>query len=194
MKRENSVSEPFESPSSALEESIGREEFDDHLPSKGLLSFYDHLRDRVVDVVDRRGGRFSSNTVQALLLVPDVFILLLRLSLDKEVPKEQRALLGGALAYFILPIDLLPEAFLGPVGYVDDVVLALAMLSQAFGEELEPFAKKYWSGSRSVRSVLRDVLGAAQSLLGHDVYSRLREVLRKRGVDLDEEVRGTGAD
>lgn len=180
------MTEPYEKKSTELDEAP--EIHEDHLPSTGLLSFYDHLRDRVVEFVENRGGRFSSNTVQALLLVPDVFMLLLRLSLDKEVPKEQRALVGGALAYFVLPIDLLPEAFLGPVGYVDDLVLGLAMLSQAFGKELEPFTAKYWSGSRSVRSVLRDILGAAQSLLGHNVYDRLRGVLKKRGVDLDAEV------
>ena len=185
------MNQPIEDTTSA--DSAEPNEFDDHLPSTGLLSFYDHLRDRIVDFVERRGGRISSNTVQALLLVPDVFMLLLRLALDKDVPKEQRALVGGALAYFVLPIDLLPEAFLGPVGYVDDLVLALAMLSQAFGKELEPYAEKYWSGSRSVRSVLRDILGTAQSLLGHDVYDRLRSVLKKRGVDLDAEVRGAGA-
>src|SRR3954462_14713527 len=32
------------------------------------------------------------------------------LALDKEVPGSARAMIGGALAYFILPIDLLPEA------------------------------------------------------------------------------------
>ena len=167
---------------------------EDRLPSKGLLSFYDHLRDRIVGLVERRAGELGSQTVQALLLVPDVFMLLVRLSLDKEVPKEQRALVGGALAYFILPIDLLPEAFVGPAGYVDDLVLALAALSQAFSRDLEPYTAKYWSGPRSVRTVLRDVLGAAEALLGHDLYSRLRRALSKRGVDLDEEVEAARAD
>ena len=166
----------------------------DRLPSSGLLSFYDHLRDRVVETVERRSGRLGSNTVQALLLVPDVFMLLLRISLDKNVPKGQRALVASALAYFVLPIDLLPEAILGPVGTIDDLVLGLAMLSQAFGKDLEPFAEKYWSGPKSVRTVLRDVLGAAESLLGHDLYGRLRQTLSKRGVDLDEQTRGARVD
>ena len=160
----------------------------DTLPSTGLLSFYDHLRDRVVEAVERRGGKFGSNTAQALLLVPDVFMLLVRVSLDKNVPKEDRALVAGALAYFILPVDFLPEAVLGPVGYTDDLVLGLAMLSKAFGKELEPYTDKYWSGSRSVRSVMRDVLGTAQKLVGFDVYKKLRGVLKKRGVNLDDEV------
>ena len=51
--------------------------------------------------------------MRALLLVPDVFILLVRLALDKDVPGSARAMIGGALAYFVLPFDLLPEAILG---------------------------------------------------------------------------------
>src|SRR3954464_6586790 len=88
------------------------------LPSKGLLSFYDYLRVRIIRTVEKRGGRVSEGAVRALLLVPDGFILLVRLALDKEVPKPARVLVGGALAYFVLPFDLFPEGLLGPIGYV----------------------------------------------------------------------------
>src|SRR5687768_14301139 len=73
-----------------------------------LLGFYDRLRERILETVERRGGRLGSASVRALLLVPDIFMLLVRLALDPEVPGGTRALIGGALAYFILPIDLLP--------------------------------------------------------------------------------------
>ena len=78
-------------------------------------------------------------------------MLLVRLSLDKNVPTQARMLIGGALAYFVLPFDLLPEAIVGVGGYVDDLVLATAVLSQAFGGELEPYARKHWSGSEDLR-------------------------------------------
>ena len=163
------------------------DEFDDELPSRGLLSFYDRLRDRIVAAVEKKGGKWGERTADALLLVPDVFMLLTRLALDKEVPKETRALIGGALAYFILPIDLLPEAFVGPVGYLDDLVLALTVLSQAFSGDLEPFAEKYWSGSEKLRKVMRDVLVSAEHLLGTDLYNRLRDLLSKNGIELDQQ-------
>lgn len=159
--------------------------FDDTLPSTGLLSFYDRLRERVVGAVERRGGALGSRGAQVLLLAPDIFILVARLTLDKEVPKGQRVLLASALAYFIVPVDVLPEAILGAAGYVDDLIFSLAILAQAFGRDLEPYAEKYWSGDQSVRTVLRDVLGTAQSLIGHSVYDRLRELLATKGIDLD---------
>ena len=95
-----------------------------------LLSFYDRLRERIVRAVekrrDARGGKLTEGAVRALLLVPDVFILLVRLALDKNVPGSTRALIGGALAYFVLPADLFPEMLLGGVGFMDDLVLQRA--------------------------------------------------------------------
>jgi uncharacterized membrane protein YkvA (DUF1232 family) len=155
-------------------------------PSAGLLSFYDRLRDRIVDAVERRGGKLGPAVVKALLLVPDVFILMVRLTLDREVPGSARAMIGGALAYFILPIDLLPEAVIGAGGYLDDLVLASAVLAQTFSGELEPYARKHWSGREDLRKVLADVAEAAQGLLGHDMYGRVRKLLGKRGIRVED--------
>jgi uncharacterized membrane protein YkvA (DUF1232 family) len=149
-----------------------------------LLSFYDRLRERIVAWIAQRGGRLSGSAAKALLLVPDVFIFLVRLTLDREVPRSTRALIGGALAYYLLPLDFLPELLLGPVGFVDDLVLAVAVLGQAFGNELEPYSRKHWSGPEDLRVVLRDISTSAEQLLGHKVYDRLRRFLGRRGVEM----------
>lgn len=156
------------------------------LPSSGLLSFYDRLRERVVGGVETRGGRWAEGTVRALLLVPDVFILLVRLGLDREVPAQARMLIGGALAYFVLPVDLLPEALVGVGGFLDDLVLATAVLAQAFSGELEPYARKHWSGSEDLRVVIQDITYAAENLLGAKLYGRLKALLARRGIRLPE--------
>lgn len=158
----------------------------DRLPSSGLLSFYDRLRERIAATVEQRAGSMGKTTSDALLLVPDVFMLLLRLALDKNVPKAQRALVSSALAYFVLPADFLPELIIGPTGYVDDLVLAVIVLANAFSGELEPYAEKYWSGSKKLRVVLRDVLDTAGSLVNHKLYDRLRGWLAARGIDVDD--------
>ncbi len=150
-----------------------------------LLSFYDRLRGRILSTIERRGGKLGEGAVKALLLVPDVFILLARLTLDKNVPGPTRALIGGALAYFVLPTDLLPEMIFGGAGYLEDLVLASAVLSQAFGGELEPYARRHWSGPEDLRVVLRDISHTAQSLLGTNLYDRLRRLLGRRGIDVD---------
>ena len=157
----------------------------EELPSNRLLSFYDRLRERILHAVEKRGGKLSEGALKALLLVPDVFILLVRLMLDKSVPGSTRAMVGGALAYFILPADLLPEMILGGAGFLDDLILATAVLSQAFGGELEPYARRHWSGPEDLRVVLRDLSQTAQSLLGQNLYDRLRKLMGRRGIRLD---------
>src|SRR4051794_27262937 len=155
------------------------------LPSSGLLSFYDRLREKILHAVEkrsgRRGARLTEDAVRALLLVPDVFILLVRLTLDKEVPGSARAMIGGAIAYFILPIDLLPEAFLGPAGYLDDLVLAVAVLAQAFGGDLEPYARKHWSGSGGLWVVGRGVTPTPPMLPRPKPHQPPRGLLLRRG-------------
>lgn len=157
-----------------------------------LLSFYDRLRGRVVQTAEAKGGKLSGKALKALLLVPDVFMLLVRLALDKDVPGPTRALIGGALAYFILPADLLPEALIGGAGYLEDLVLAAAVLSQAFGGELETYARRHWSGSEELRTVLHDLTATANSLLGENVYARLKKLLGKRGIELGSPKGGSG--
>ena len=152
-----------------------------------LLAFYDRLRGKVVTSLERRGGRVGRGAADALMLVPDVFMLLVRLALDPQVPAATRGLIGGAIAYFVLPFDLLPEALVGGLGFLDDLVLATAVLTQALGPELEPRARRYWSGRHELRQTLQDVVGAAQSLLGDSLYARLERLLSRRGVRLPRE-------
>jgi uncharacterized membrane protein YkvA (DUF1232 family) len=151
-----------------------------------LLRFYDRLRGRVVGAAGSRSP-LGRNAVEVLLLVPDVFVLLVRLAFDREVPAESRRLIVGALAYYLLPVDLMPEAFLGGVGFLDDVVLASAVLSHTLGGNLEHLAGRYWSGSHGLRTTVHGIAAAAHSVLGARVHERVRRFLAARGIELRHE-------
>lgn len=157
-----------------------------------LLRFYDRLRSRVLDTVERRAGKLPEDVIIALLLVPDIFILLVRLMLDKDVPRRARIMIGGALAYFISPIDLLPELILGPIGYLDDLVVGVAVVAQVFSGDLEPYARKHWTGRQDLHVVLHDISSAASSLLGPAVHARLMRLLARHGIALDDSRRRGG--
>lgn len=159
-----------------------------------LLGFYDRLRAGISRYAEGRAGRRGRQATEVLLLAPDLFVLLARMSLDREVPKETRHMLIGALAYFVMPVDLMPEGVLGPGGFLDDVVLAGLVVSRALTKDLEPWASRYWNGSERLRVVLGDVSEAASQLLGRDLYGRLRRLLGRRGVRLEDRGRrGDGA-
>lgn len=156
-----------------------------NLDEERLLGFYDRLRQRTLAAAERRGGRKGGKAAELLMVVPDIFLLLVRLALDREVPAQTRAVFAGTLVYFLVPVDLLPEAFVGPLGFLDDLVLAVGVLQSAFSGQLEPWARRHWSGRDDLRQVLADIAEAAHGLLGAGIDGRLRRFLARRGVRLD---------
>ncbi len=154
--------------------------------SSGLLSSYDRLRLRLVSALERK-GRLGRAVSEPLMLAPDLLVLLVRLCLDRDVSPASRQLIVGALAYFLTPVDLLPEAFLGVGGILDDVVLVSLVLSHSLDAELEPLAVKHWSGSQELRVVLADASAAGAALLGFNVYERLKRLLARRGIQVSDD-------
>ena len=57
-------------------------------------------------------------------------------ALDSRTPATSRALLFSALAYFILPFDLVPDVFLG-FGFTDDIAVLIAAF-QAVQSNIRP--------------------------------------------------------
>ena len=49
-------------------------------------------------------------------------------ALDPATPHRVRAVLLGALAYFIMPFDAIPD-FLAGIGYTDDITVLLAAIA-----------------------------------------------------------------
>lgn len=80
--------------------------------------------DKFWDKLKKFGKKAGSSVVYA--------VLLLYYTLQKpEVPKKTKAVIIGALGYFILPVDLLPDMMLG-VGFTDDLgALGIALFQVA---------------------------------------------------------------
>lgn len=55
----------------------------------------------------------------------------------RDIPRDKLLLAVGAIAYFISPIDIIPD-FLGPLGLTDDAVV-LTFLFRAMREEVDTF-------------------------------------------------------
>ncbi|MEG0388851.1 MAG: YkvA family protein [Niameybacter sp.] len=91
-------------------------------------------------------------------------VLLLYFTLQKpEVPLKVKATIAGALGYFILPIDLIPDVAMG-VGYIDDlslVTVALFQVAMYIDEDIKKQAKdklKDWFGEDVDTSDIDDKL------------------------------------
>jgi uncharacterized membrane protein YkvA (DUF1232 family) len=134
--------------------------------------FYQALRARIATWLESKGKGFKH--AQILLLAPDLFHLLTRLMFDRRIPAVEKAKLGGALAYFISPVDLLPEALLGPAGYVDDVALAAYALSRLINAGHGAVAKELWAGDGDLLQVIQQILEVADEMVGSGLWARLK--------------------
>jgi uncharacterized membrane protein YkvA (DUF1232 family) len=50
------------------------------------------------------------------------------LALDRDVPMKARAIIFGALGYFVLPTDTIPDFILG-LGFTDDIAVLTAAIT-----------------------------------------------------------------
>ena len=147
------------------------------LPRERAERFYDRIRTRIHSYVESKGGALGK-TAEFLLLVPDVFILLWRLVNDARIQGKNKVLLGSGVAYFVFPIDLMPEAFLGPIGFVDDLVLAVYVLNKLLADTSIDVLREHWSGEEDVLLTIQRVLAAADSLVSTDLLDRIKKMVK----------------
>jgi uncharacterized membrane protein YkvA (DUF1232 family) len=75
----------------------------------------------------RRGFWSKVKRVAAQIPFAEDLLTAYYCAFDRETPREVQAALIGALAYFVLPFDFIPD-FLPVLGYTDDAaVLAIAI-------------------------------------------------------------------
>ncbi|HEV7572772.1 MAG TPA: DUF1232 domain-containing protein [Thermoanaerobaculia bacterium] len=150
----------------------------DQFPRDRATRFYDRIRNTIQRYIDSKGA-VVGKTAGFLLLVPDVFILLWRLTSDSRVNGKDKVLLGSAVAYYVMPFDLLPEAILGPAGYLDDLVFGVYVLNKILGSVDASVLREHWSGSEDVLDSIQNVLNAAESLVGTDLVGRIKKMMGK---------------
>lgn len=142
-----------------------------------VLRFYDRARAAIQQYLQNKGSA-AEKSAEFLLLVPDVFILLWRLTTDGRVSGKNKMLLGTGIAYFILPFDLMPEAILGPVGYLDDLVFAVYILNRVLRDTDVQIVREHWPGGQDVLDVMQRVLNAADGLIGSNLLKRLKKMVK----------------
>jgi len=144
--------------------------------------FYRRLRDRVKRWADRRS--IPEKRLDYLLAAPDLFVLLSRLALDDRVPLRAKAKVAAGIAYFVTPLDMIPD-FLGPPGFLDDVVVAAWILQNILAEinQLDPgILEEHWEGERDILEQITYIVDRAEDVLGRGMQFVVRRLRSGRGV------------
>ncbi|WP_419660035.1 conserved uncharacterized protein, DUF1232 [Desulfosarcina variabilis str. Montpellier] len=140
--------------------------------------FYVKLREKVTAWYDKKIDK-KPEYADYILLIPDFFYLLVKLTLDDRVPAIDKAKFAGTLAYIFSPIDFLPEAFFGPLGYLDDLVLACYVLNLYLNQKEEAnrlVVSELWPGDQDVLGTIQSVLQKADKWIGSGTLNKLKEV------------------
>ena len=139
--------------------------------------FYQNLRRRIRSWLAAKGKGYKY--ADYLLFAPDLFHLLWKLTLDERVPEAQKAKLRAALYYFIWPLDAVPEAIVGPWGYVDDIAVAAYVLNILVNAGHRKIAEEHWAGEGDLLAVIRRILEVVDSVIGSGLWKRIERFLKK---------------
>src|SRR5687768_9250203 len=149
-------------------------EFDHNVSRARAERFYDKIRENIRSFLERKGA-LAGKTGEYLLLVPDMFMLLWRLINDSRVSSKNKVMLGSGVAYYLFPLDIMPEAFLGPIGYIDDLVFGVYLLNRMLTDTDPEILREHWSGSEDILATIQNVLNAADNLVGSDFLARFKK-------------------
>jgi len=138
--------------------------------------FYQKLRGKIHDWMMTEEGK-SYKWGRIILLAPDFFHLLCKLAMDKDVPSVEKAKLAAAIAYYVSPIDIIPEAVFGPIGFIDDVALAAYVLNSIISKTDPEIVRRHWAGEEDVLEVIQSVLKSADEMLGSGLWAKLKKIV-----------------
>ena len=141
-----------------------------------LEDLYRRLRRRLTDWMETRQGR-GYRFADRLLLLPDFVHLMIRLVLDRRVPRELRTQAAAALAYVTLPFDFMPEGLIGPLGFADDLLLTVLVIRRLLASVPTEVVLSHWAGPVNLLRTLQGLLAIAEDMIGKRLWRRLQRVV-----------------
>lgn len=111
--------------------------------------------------------------------LPNFLRLLYGLVTDARVAAVDKLVVAGAIAYILLPLDVIPD-FIPFLGEVDDVFLLILALQRLIANAGRSVIHDYWAGDPDELSAmnLEKILAAAAFFLPRRMRRRLRAIGR----------------
>jgi len=146
------------------------------IEEKRAQDFYQRLRASLDEWLKSREGR-AYRFADYLLLLPDFLHLIIRLAIDRRVPTALRTQTAAVLAYVMLPLDLVPEGLVGPIGFGDDLLLVALMVRRLLITVPPDIVLTHWAGPAGLMDTIKTILDAAEEMVGTRVWKRLQRII-----------------
>ena len=111
--------------------------------------------------------------------IPNFLRLLYGLVTDSRVNSVDKLVVAGAIAYILLPVDIIPD-FVPFLGEVDDVFLLILALQRLIANAGRAVVQAYWPGDPAELSTgnLEKIVAACVFFLPRRMRRRLRTIGR----------------
>ncbi len=119
-----------------------------------------------------------------IMLIPNFLKLLYRLFKDSRVPMAEKAMVVGAIAYVVSPLDLLPDV-IPFIGQVDDLYLIGLVVLRLLARTDDDVIQEHWDGRGDLASLVNKIVRAAQFVLP----KKMQRILLGR-VDIAPKIKG----
>ena len=108
-------------------------------------------------------GRHDDLIFQA----PALYRLMTAVLDDPRLPGRMRPIVIAAIAYFVLPYDVMPEEIYGPYGYLDDIFLC-ALVGDRVSREVgsDEILTDNWDGEGEITALIKEILASEAALIG----------------------------
>lgn len=107
---------------------------------------------------------------------PYLFKLLTEILNEPDLKPTLRLYISAAIAYYVVPMDVIPEQIYGPYGYIDDIyitVFVIRKIANAFGYEL---LQNHWEGNGELEVVVKECYEKSLEVLDDKTDEILRYV------------------
>lgn len=142
-------------------------------------SYYHRLRERMTKFAAEKAPRWAQPLVPWVLAAPDFFVLLVRLARDERVPAMAKVIAGAVVAYFISPVDAIPD-LIPFVGHVDDLGLALFAVEQIIKRVPPEVVQENWPGDGRVTELVREGTELFNRALPAKMLVALKRVIKTK--------------
>ena len=109
-------------------------------------------------------AELKSRMKNLLLFLPNMVILCTKLMVDSRVPRTERALFAGALIYFIVPFDFIPD-MIPFVGQIDDLFLISLTVLRLIDRTDDMVVREHWRGGGDIVALAESAATVAPLLI-----------------------------
>ena len=99
------------------------------------------------------------------------------------MPGELRTQAAAALAYVVLPFDLMPEGVIGPLGFADDLLLMVLVIRKLLASVPSEVVLSHWAGPVDLLRTIQGLLAIAEEMIGKRLWRRLQRIVGGQPID-----------